>query len=154
MGSDSECELVCRKLKFVFVFLCLHDLDIDRGPTPLKSSLIISSFFLSLGGLQLSLVFWYLSGFSSCICGCLPIEFFPPLHPEPNKHVGPCNLRGHGVHTSNGTAILMIVIHVSPSTALITRPHPLLPSSYLLPSQCRRIAVHSSVFLTPSFFTK
>ena len=39
------------------------------------------------------------------------------------------------VHAFSGTAILLIVLHFSLSTTLITIPHPMLPSSFSLPSQ-------------------
>ena len=48
------------------------------------------------------------------------------------------------VHTFNCTPSLLIVMHYSQSTALITNPHPLLPSSLFA-----SIAFHFPVFLTP-----
>ena len=50
------------------------------------------------------------------------------------------------VQVVSGSAILLIVIHLSLSTPFITTPHPLLPPVFLLPSQNPRSAFQFSVF--------
>ena len=63
----------------------------------------------------------------------------------PVRTLAPAIFAAMAVQVFNGTAILLIVIHVSLSTPLITTPHPHRPSVFVVPSQKPRTAFHFSV---------
>ena len=132
-----------------------HDDDPRLGPYPSATShchahVVRFSSFVKISPSSLCYSHFFGNHFNTS--GHHVHSFFFPMNKSETsaKMQAPTTSAPMTARTFHGTEISLTVIQFSQSTALITTPPPLLPFSFLLPSQNPLTAFHGSVLLAVS----